>query len=188
MNLCQIRKEEDLRVKEISNNNVIDRVKELYKYLKSTWKMDHIPSITQVKYELGYDISFEMGFKTIIDFRDLFEEGLQKLVKLHEVIVYKDHRKIRRIYPPEEKIIKKFANKLYKFLEPIWEKTYIPTKMAVYEEFGFKNNISRDQFEKVVTILEDFKVIELLPDSSNGIRIIKSRYSDTRIVNILKCE
>ena len=164
------------------NIDLSQQVKELYEYVESSWESNQVPSIIQAKYELGYDTSFEIDLKKTIDFQDPFEEVLHALVELNKVVIDVDERGIGRMYPPEEIIIRKIAEKLYLFLEPIWEKTFIPRKMFIYEEFAYENMISRNQFEKAIIVLETFKIIETLQDSSCGIRIIKSQHSKSKIL------
>ena len=55
MNSYQIELKVRRRIGEIKNNNLVDPIKELYEYIKSSWELDQVHSTIQARYELGYD-------------------------------------------------------------------------------------------------------------------------------------
>lgn len=152
---------------------LLDHVNLLEEYLKESWKYDEAPTILQAKYEMKYDMSFELSLYITEELEDPFGAALSYLIEHGEAMINIDIRNEIRIYDPKEPLYREMTIKLAKFLETKWKSDKFPRYFEVWREFNNKEEISRKQFKKIVNRLKKYQFVDLIRGNKKVLRISK---------------
>ncbi|UCC21052.1 MAG: hypothetical protein JSV62_07185 [Promethearchaeota archaeon] len=152
---------------------LIHHVNRIDEYLQFEEVENPSPSILQVRHNLGYDVSSELGADYSNVYEDLFEDALSYMIEHKNIIVERDLFGVLRIIK-----LNVLAGKLYTFLESKWETEQSPRFIFIYEEFSAEEYISKYHFEALVKWLQESNLVDVFYDNNHMIRIIKPFFSD----------
>lgn len=152
---------------------LIDHVNRLENYLKESWKYDEAPTILQAKYEMDYDMCFELNLYLTEELEDPFGDALCYLIEHGDAMINIDIRNEIRIYDPKELFYRKMTITLANFLKAKWKSDNFPRFFQVWREFNNKEIISIKQFKKIVNRLKKCQFVDLIRGNKKMLRIAK---------------
>lgn len=167
------------KTRNVRYEQVIEHAELIYDYLKSNWQENYAPPILKAKFELQYDLSLDLGLTLEQNPNDMFEDAILYLVDHNEAIINLDIQNQIRIYAPDENIVREAAFRLLSLLELKWQTDKAPRLQTVWKELTAKDHISKHRFKQIIFKLQEFRLIELVHDSKNRLRVIKPFFSES---------
>jgi hypothetical protein len=129
----------------------------------------------EVKVNLGYDVSCDLGLDTSGNYDDLFEVVIAQMLENNEISIERDRHNIARLELMHLRNLGMWnlMYKLYLFLRDRYNRGESTRYMTIYDQFSNKTRISREIFDEVVLYSEKLKMIEVLEDEEKMMRILR---------------